>query len=378
MDRFLKFVGLITIIILIVFGANWLIQNFPKYAKPALQALGILALIAIFIRLHLGRDWLMKIGKEFVIGSDLIKASENFLKDLPKPKDETTANLIGHLVYRFTRLGLIGLALASIPIILLYQQNQLLSNQNERIDTQNELVIQQNELVKKQNIRLDQQTYLQEAERRSSLVFLFSNVMDAIDEELKTDIGIKGKRDLSPQLVGRIIALSTRLKPYHYMDGDTLIGRPLSPERGQLLTSLYHSKIDTSSLFKIYKNADFSYADLKGAPLQSAYLRYLNLKFADLRNADLRNADLRYLDLFSVQIEDARIDGLFFKRIKEYSEIEKKGLLNLINRYGLKEIIMAGNTFDAYRCTIEKKEKIPKPMTVHELDSINSKKKLSK
>ncbi len=197
MDRFLKFIGLLTCIILIVLGARWLIQHFPKYVGLTLQVLGGVALVVLLVRLYLGRDWLRRLGQEFVIGSDLIQAAENFLNDLPKPKNETTANFIGHLVYRFTRLGVIGLVLALIPITLLYQQNRLLSKQNER---------------------LDQQTYLQEAERRSSLVFLFSNVMDAIDRELKDDYNDDGLRNLSPQLVGRIIALSTRLKPYRYLD----------------------------------------------------------------------------------------------------------------------------------------------------------------
>lgn len=300
MDRFLKFVGLITIIILIVCGANSLIQHFPKYAKPTLQVLGIIALIAIFIRLYLGKDWLMKIGNEFVIGSDLIKASENFLNDLPKPKNETSANLIGHLVYRFTRLGLIGLALASIPIILLYQQNELLSSQNERIDTQNEL-------IKKQNIRLDQQTYLQEAERRSSLVFLFSNIMDAIDQELKTDVGIKGKPDLSPQLTGRIIALSTRLKPYLYMEDSTLIDKPLSPERGQLLVSLIGSELDSVSLIQIFERADFSYADLEGANLSGAMMNGINLEKANLKKAILHDAKMKNSKLSQAELQNAEL-----------------------------------------------------------------------
>lgn len=295
MDRFLKFVGLITIIILIICGANWLIQHFPKYAKPTLQVLGIIALIAIFIRLYLGKDWLMKIGNEFVIGSDLIKASENFLNDLPKPKNETSANLIGHLVYRFTRLGLIGLVIASIPIILLYKQNQ-------KIDTQNELIT-------KQNKRLDQQTYLQEAERRSSLVFLFSNIMDAIDEELKNDVGIKGKRDLSPQLIGRIIALSQSLKPYHYMDGDSLINKPLSPERGQLLISLINSNLDDNTFEKIILKSDFSFADLKNVELKGINLRSAKLSNSDLSYANLEDAIMREIELTGARLEAATLSN---------------------------------------------------------------------
>ena len=128
MDRFLRFFGLLACIVLIVYGVYWLIQYFPKYIGLTLQVLGGVALIVLVVRLYLGRDWLVRLRQEFVIGSDLIQATEHLLNDMPKPKSETTANFIGHLVYRFTRLGVIGLILAFIPITLLYQQNQLLSS----------------------------------------------------------------------------------------------------------------------------------------------------------------------------------------------------------------------------------------------------------
>jgi len=316
MDRLLRFIGFLTCIVGILYGASWLIQHFPKYVEPTLQGLGVVALLALFVRLYLGRDWLMKLGKEFVIGSDLIKASENFLNDLPKPKNETTANFIGHLVYRFTRLGLIGLMLALIPITLLYQQNQLLFTQNERFDIQNELITQQNELVTqqnqlatRQNKRLDQQTYLQEAERRSSLVFLFSNIMDAVDKELKDDYSGDDIRNLSPQLVGRIVALSTRLKPYRYLDGDVLTVKPLSPERGQLLVSLLSSDLDSLTMKEIFLKADFRYADLEGANLVRAYLNGVNLEGADLRNATLINASLVGANLYGADAEGADLSN---------------------------------------------------------------------
>ena len=144
-----------------------------------------------------------------------------------------------------------------------------------------------------QNRRLDQQTYLQEAERRSALVFLFSNVMDAIDKELKDDYGKDSIRNLSPQLIGRIIALSNRLKPYQYLQGDTLIGRPLSPERGQLLVNLVESQLDALTYQSIFKKASFQAADLFGADLSEAYLQGADLRGADLSEAYLRGAYLR-------------------------------------------------------------------------------------
>ena len=170
---------------------------------------------------------------------------------------------------------------------------------------QNKLLIQQNQLLNQQNIRLDQQTYLQEAERRSSLVFLLGNILDAINEELKDDVGVKGSRDISPQLVGRIIALSNSLRPYRYLGSDSLVGRELSPERGFLLLSIVSSEIDKTSLGRIYKSADFSYADLKNAVLSGRYLSGVNLTGADLENAVLDETDLSQSNLSQAELSGA-------------------------------------------------------------------------
>jgi len=331
MDRFLRFFGLLACIVLIVYGVYWLIQYFPKYIGLTLQVLGGVALIVLVVRLYLDRDWLVRLGQEFVIGSDLIQATEHLLNDMPKPKSETTANFIGHLVYRFTRLGVIGLILAFIPITLLYQQNQLLSSQNERIDNQNGLITQQNELVTQQNKRLDQQTYLQEADRRSSLVFLFSNIMDAIDRELKDDYDRDGIRNLSPQLTGRIIALSERLTPYRYLDGDSLTAKAYSPERGQLLISLHLSDLDSFTMRTIFSQSNFSSANLRFANLKNAYLPNgnlsgANLEYSDMSNADLSGTQLRNVNLISANLEGANLsdatlinsdlESVYFKGVK--------------------------------------------------------------
>ena len=170
---------------------------------------------------------------------------------------------------------------------------------------QNKLLVQQNQLLNQQNIRLDQQTYLQEAERRSSLVFLMGNILDAVNQELKDDVGVKGARDISPQLVGRIIALSNSLRPYRYLGSDSLVGRELSPERGFLLLSIVSSEIDKNSLRRIYKSADFSFADLKNAVLSGEYLAGINLTAADLDNAVLDEADLSGANLGNAELEGA-------------------------------------------------------------------------
>lgn len=177
------------------------------------------------------------------------------------------------------------------------------------IYNQNNLLTQQNRLMELQNVRLDQQTYLQEADRRSSLIFLMGNLIDAMDKELKSDVGQPGVRDLSPQLVGRVIALSKSLRPYRYLDKDSLVARELSPERGQLLISLLASELDNSTLLRIFLAADFSFADMKGAVLSGEYMAGINLE-----NADLSGAVLDETDLSRANLSGSDLEGVIFAR----------------------------------------------------------------
>ena len=174
---------------------------------------------------------------------------------------------------------------------------------------QNKLLIQQNELLTVQNIRLSQQTYLQEAERRSALILLMGNLLDALDGELKEDIGQKGIRDLSPQLIGRIIALSSGLKPYRYLENDSLIRKEISPERGQLLLSILSSEVDNGTLGRIFKSADFSFAELQGAALAGEFLEGINLREADLSKANLNGARMAGADLNKADLSAAILAG---------------------------------------------------------------------
>jgi uncharacterized protein YjbI with pentapeptide repeats len=152
---------------------------------------------------------------------------------------------------------------------------------------------------------LDQQTYLQEADRRSSLIFLMGNLLDAVDRELKNDVGQPGVRDLSPQIIGRVVALSKSLRPYRYLESDSLVSRELSPERGQLLVSIVNSQIDKGTLRKIFQFSDFSSADLKGAVLSGEYLNGINLSRADLAGATLDETDFSRANLSGADLSDA-------------------------------------------------------------------------
>lgn len=177
------------------------------------------------------------------------------------------------------------------------------------IYNQNSLIIQQNELMRKQNVRLDQQTYLLEAQRRSSLVFLLGNILESVDRELKEDYGLNGRRDLSPQLTGQVIALSKSLRPYRYLESDTLIQKALSPERGQLLICLIESRLDISTYDAIFRKSDFSYSDLNNVNLNGAYLNGADLYGCNLSGAEISGAKLVKAKLIQADISRATLIG---------------------------------------------------------------------
>ena len=174
------------------------------------------------------------------------------------------------------------------------------------------LLMNQNELLQSQNNMIQRQMSLEEANRRSALVVLMSNILDKVDKEIEVQqkgMSLRAREatrySLSQSLVGQIAALSHAFKPYKYMEGDTLIVKPLSPERGQLLTTLTALPLDTTTMKRIYKSATFQSADLKMAVLINAYLSSANMKEANLSHADLTYANLSDAYLSDANLSDA-------------------------------------------------------------------------
>lgn len=209
---------------------------------------------------------------------------------------------------------------------------------------QNDLIESQNKLLTNQNKQVEAQTQLSEANRRSSLVFLMSNIMDKIDQEIRDDsiyqdslhlpsvLKVKAilddsikyftrkkidslqkllpKKQLSFQLEARIIALSNSLRPYKSMEGDSIIKKPLSPERAQLLISLIGSGI---VLKNILKRASFDGADLRDADLSGTNLNGISLSGANLSRADLRQANFKKVNLQAGNLTAAYLVGANLK-----------------------------------------------------------------
>lgn len=181
------------------------------------------------------------------------------------------------------------------------------------------ILINQNSLIENQNRRLDQQTYLQEAERRSSLVFMLDGIMQDIDKELKSD----SSGNLSEGLIGRIISISHALKPYHFLRGDTLTKKELSPERGQLLINLTNSKISKQTLNRIYLTGNFTDSDLTGFVCSKCWLENINLTGSDLSNSLIMHTRLQ-----NVNFSDAIISANFINVIFRYTVFKDANISN--------------------------------------------------
>jgi len=227
-------------------------------------------------------SWLKRASTAAILGRNLKKSINRLYSELPRNvQQETMAEVTANLIHRLTRIGSFALIVGLVPLLILLTQTWILDNQNEKLD-------HQNDLIGSQNLLLDQQINLEEGNRRSSYVFLMSNIMDKIDEELKNRQN--SHRELSEELIGRIVALSQAFRPYRYLEDNKLIPRPLSPERGQLLYALVNSTLDHETYDHIFAKANFSYSDLPQANFAGAYLKGVNLSFANLNHGTFRDA----------------------------------------------------------------------------------------
>lgn len=282
MDQFFYYIGIVTCVVLVL----W-----------------------VFIRFFLGKNWMAKVGLSLITGKGILKTSRKLIKELEggNAKKETLLDLSAQVFWRLTRTGIFGLIITCLPIWLLWQQNALITKQNDLFQFQNEKVDQQTDLLAIQNDRIDLQNNLIEAERRSSLVFLMSNILDKVDDEIKEqrNSGIKTNYALSRPLISRISALSKNLQPYRIMEGDTL-STLVSPERGQLFIALMENKLDSVTTTQLAQKCDFSFANLDDIDLEGSQLSRIDFEHASLRGANLRNTNLSMADFKSTDLSSAK------------------------------------------------------------------------
>ncbi len=266
------------------------------------------------------RWWLLKKSSTPIFGSRLKKSISSAINEYKEYKTvsvDTASDVSSSIIWRITRIGLFAFMVAIIPAAVLIFQTTLLMSQNKFIQKQNNLV---------------------EADRRSSLVFVMSDVLSDFNEELKYKGS--GGRNISKTLEARIIALCMAMKPYKFQEDGELIENPISPERGQLLSILLQSDLGSESSQDILNSADFNYTDLRKVNLgRGVNLKYARLDYSDLTQAQMPAANLERSELKEAQMSKINLSDANLKRARlnnanlERAEILSANLTNA-NLYG--------------------------------------------
>jgi len=300
-------------------------------------------------RRNLGWNFLKR-SSGYVLGSELKKSIERFLEEMAEQQRvsrETLSDLLTSIIIRLTRVGFLLVITAILPSILLIFQTYYLAKQNT-------LITGQSEMFRQQNNRLDQQTYLQEADRRGQTLLLMDNMLQEINTEIRRD----PQNKLNDATAGRLIALSKILKPYRYLENDSLTKNIVSPERGYLLISLLETGINLRSTARSRANGilleriDFTYSELRNVTLKKADLIEIDLSHADMRNSSFNGTDFENATFYNASISQADLSYTSFKNadlrnaklensILDYANLQKADLSssNLKNVSLLKTVL---------------------------------------
>ncbi|WP_405328471.1 pentapeptide repeat-containing protein [Leeuwenhoekiella sp. LLG6367-2.1] len=300
-------------------------------------------------RRNLGWNFLKR-SSGYVLGSELKRSIERFLEEMAEQQRvsrETLSDLLTSIIIRLTRVGFLLVITAILPSILLIFQTYYLAKQNT-------LITGQSEMFRQQNNRLDQQTYLQEADRRGQTLLLMDNML----QEINTEISRDPQNKLNDATAGRLIALSKILKPYRYLENDSLTKNIVSPERGYLLISLLETGINLRSTARSRANGilleriDFTYSELRNVTLKKADLIEIDLSHADMRNSSFNGTDFEKATFYNASISQADLSYTSLKNadlrnatlqnsILDYANLQKANLSssNLKNVSLLKTVL---------------------------------------
>jgi len=257
--------------------------------------------------------------KEHEISQTPIDILNNFLKfKIPKTKKKSSKrelSLRKILIYSISSIFIV-FSIFSFFIIREYNHRK---QEDKKLAKENK-IIENAKLIK--------------ATRTPQLISLY----EAINKELKDDYNNDKIRNLSPELIGRIVSLSEQMKPYLFLNNQKIIQNPLSPERAGLFTTLFKNNLDTNTFYEIYTKGNFTYSDFSGLDLTGLNLmknlygaeggfkkelqvlvtpyKRINLSNSSFRNSNLTNTTL-YGDLKDCDFRDA----IFYNTTFNWSDI---------------------------------------------------------
>ena len=222
----------------------------------------------------------------------------------PLPVDET-AEVLAAVLRRVVRVGWVGLAVASLPIVVLVwqsfmmrEQNAAMREQNAHMREQNAAIRTQNEQIATQNETMQRQVDQQAADtlivRRAQLL---ETIYDCEVEELAA--GSEDDESKAPKVEGDS-------KP---------VCQPKAHIRARQEAALAFVKIERDREARPnLDDTDLRRADLGGADLRDTTLRDANLRDANLTSADLSGASIFGANLTGAFLNDAVLtDAMLFR-----------------------------------------------------------------
>ncbi|HHI89173.1 MAG TPA: pentapeptide repeat-containing protein, partial [Hellea balneolensis] len=267
--------------------------------------------------------------------------------------------ILARWAWLMTRRWLVGSVTGLLAAIAALAGSTLLFQQNKLLAEQSVLIAGQTDRLDMQNYLLETQISLAEAERSA----LIGPELLAIGEKLGEETSAlrnQGNRtgayvleELSPGLLGRMVALTNLARPYRYLqpgevdprDSEAvlrkamqkrpeifglqpdaraqqeqkgqigLIPEPVSPERGQILTMLLGAGIRDTELLS-FRGADFSFAEFRMRTLGQTSYRHAQMGFA--RFAEMVLVEMKFGDavLDHANFERALISKCDFSGIR--------------------------------------------------------------
>lgn len=186
-----------------------------------------------------------------------------------------------------------GGIIAILSLSILVWQTCILIKQNSLITIQNEKIVEQNHLV--------------EAQRRSTLQFEISEILNRISNELKNN----ESKTLTKELRSRIIAVTLSMRPYRSFENDSLT-EPYSYEKGHLFTYLLNSSINLSDLREILSKGNFSYMKLENIVLQNSNPSE-DFPYSDI---NIKNSYLNNVKILGWQFDYIKMNNCIIKNLQ--------------------------------------------------------------
>lgn len=144
-----------------------------------------------------------------------------------------------------------------------------------------------------------------------------------LEEAAKRRSSVGGALAWRDWVIGAVTSVIDLVRPDDSNLGAVVSCSPSSPERGQLLLSLYAASVDISHL--VEGGSDFRFSDLPGANLKGIVLQKVDLSFSRLPGATFSNGILKDVKLNGAHLAGAKFTRTQFDRVSLNDAVLQRG-----------------------------------------------------